>query len=661
MTTAPVRAPAPAVTRPEPVRPPVLVWPPRPRPRIAGVAVGQIVTWQAATLLALVATGRPAGPAFLLGIVAVAVVVATAWRSDGRWAHEWVWLWLCLRARRHRGRSGRHLPPDLAVLAIAGRTEAVRDVEIDGRGVAMIGHAHGWTAVLEFAADGVPGAAPWLPFTLAPPADSDTPPATAQLIVHTVPVGTGRTYARTWLAVQVRRDGGHSDGQLRAALAGALRRVLRQLRRDGLDARALDRAGLRNALASLTRLELAGPAASRTTGAFGVGTEQWRAWWTGTVPQACVRIRSWPGLPAPPGPELFHALLDPRPVQTVSIASRRLRSPVARDVPRAGEDALAGEVVVRLAERDPARLEAAVRHLCDRLTATGAWVERLDGRHLPGLAATLPLGGFLPIGGAGCAPDRSGSTTPTARQRRAAPRPPTPPNRPPSPRPGHGVARIAALPTELDRLAARARIPPREAQVVSFIAARGGAGSTTTATGVALTMATLRPDHTALLDAHAATATHLTAAIHDLRQDHAFVLVDLGTAGGDLAGQAVAASTRIVVVTGADRPGARATRLGLDLIQRVRPGLLADAVVAVVCRSPRQYRRVLRRLDGDTSSEAARIIPVPFEPACQVTQHLDLTRLLAPTRQAYLRVAAALADAPPAAAVGRTAVAKEWP
>ncbi|HSK95053.1 MAG TPA: hypothetical protein VK891_00415, partial [Euzebyales bacterium] len=241
-------------------------------------------------------------------------------------------------------------------------------------------------------------------------------------------------------------------------------------------------------------------------------------------------------------------------------------------------------------------------------------------------------------------------------------------------------------------LVAAVRTPQREHHVVVCISGKGGVGATTTAAGVALTVATLRDDRTALLDAQAGTDSlrrrlagdvtatqpgtperpdgqavsplRLSSGLHvvdgapwqapaapadlftrigDLLRDHTFTFVDLGDDVGAAARQALAASTRVLVVTAADRHAARATRVTLDRIHQVQPARLGDAVIAVVCRERWQYRRVLREVRTDLGSQATPIVPIPHEPALAAMDHLDLSRLRAASRAAYLRVAAALA------------------
>jgi type VII secretion protein EccE len=804
---------------------------------VAGIPAGLLVCWQAALLLALVAIGRPAGTVIVLGVVAAATVAVTGWRPGGRWAHEWLLLWL-----RYQLRSGREpepgQPPPLAVLAVAAGVETVDEVETEGDEVALIAHRHGLTAVLELDAGDPATDLVRLPLLLAPPAEPEAPAVSVQLLVHT---GAAGQPASEWLAVQVRRDANHPVEELRSGLVSTVRRLRRRLRPEDRRAALLDRAGLTQALHALTWLEPV-PA---TRAAGPAGTERWDTWWTGTVPQRTLAVRSWPGLPAPPDRALVDTLLAG--TGTVSLAAQRRRLAAAHGTLGAGDEAVAVELMVRLAAPDQPALAAATRQLADRLAGAGGRAERLDGRQLPGLAGTLPLGGFLagypPVAGAFARPPRAlpAPATPAAAPPAAAPpaaapatapappaplapapvatpaapappapggleRPPMvvplpepaeprfrpsepgqvpapavrakaqvpvppaaepageappapeppqpaypargqaavpaaltglsqargqaqvhppvpapvqrpaagPPDRPaagppdqpaagppdqpggagaapppePAPPPGMPTALPGVAPApapvspapaggspyppppdphravraygaslftaespdraQVDQLIALARTPQPAPQVVSVVAGRPGLGASTTAAGLARTLATVRDDHTALLGGTAGPVD--AATIAEVRREHAFTVVDLGAHPGEETPMALAASTRVLVVTSADRRATAATRLLLDRIHQVHPALTSSAVIAVVCRNAKQYRRVSRELSSDRSPQASQIIPVPHDPAVQQVDHVDLTRLRTATREAYLRLAAAVALPPPVTA-----------
>jgi type VII secretion protein EccE len=996
-------SPAPPPPRPvqtEPERlPAVLPWPLRPPRRVAGIPVGLLVCWQAAVLMALAAIGRPTGVVIAVGAAAVLLVIVTGVRPRGRWLHESLLLWLRYQFRGQRVVDPRR-PPAVTVLDMAAHVESVDHVEIDDDQVAVISHEHGYTTVLELKTENL---SPYLPLTLAPRHDPDAPAVSIQLLVHATPVVPTTTVAtvRSWLAVQVARDPSYQPEELRGALVNAVRRLQRRLRSARLDAQPLDRSRLAEALHTLTRLDLAGPLPPGT-GSGQVGTEHWRAWWTRGIPQESIAVRSWPGSPAPPAKPLLELLLSPRWPQTLSVAGRRLRLSTSHGALQAGEEVLAVELVVRVSERDRSALDAAVRRLCDGLRAAGARVERLDGRQLPGLAATMPVGGFLsgyapsasafpapprrgmpryesqpaptsvwetgsrpapppPVGVAAAPPfpriqDRAPVPRPTAppvapppgrlpappppapvspppapppappvgRVPPPAPRSPAPPSgsappsvpppppasppplrppqvpaaappsratappprppltpppppsstppappppstAPPPPRPpstapsspapvapvrdspspvgqtppappttpepiemwplfpargkagvpvrgqaevppepeesspvrghatvsaadaatdapapadpsairgqaqvvqpppttpeppsipprapdlsgartigahrahedevtearsntsditsditgdmptalrgvatpvapppppppvpasppppvptqgparpispapvdGHGVVGAAAYGaglfrpeprrrTKVEQLLALARTPHRSAQVVAIIAGESGLGASTTAAGMARILATVRDDYTALLSA--ADRRVDVGTVQEVTREHAFTVVDLGAHASAVAQHILSICTRVVVVISAEPDATQSIGPILDRVHRVKPLLAAGAVIAAVCKTGRQYRRVIRELAGDKGPQAMQIIPVPPDPALRTMDELDLTRLETSTREAYLRLAAAVAAPLPAAAGGaRPAAVPPYP
>jgi hypothetical protein len=109
-----------------------------------------------------------------------------------------------------------------------------------------------------------------------------------------------------------------------------------------------------------------------------VAAERWDHWLIGGLYHATLRLRSGPR------EDLVAALLTADGIgTTVALAVRR-------------DPAAGPELTVRLSERSLAALDAATGKLIAKLAALGVTVDRLDGRQAYGLAATLPLGGFVP-------------------------------------------------------------------------------------------------------------------------------------------------------------------------------------------------------------------------------------------------------------------------
>jgi hypothetical protein len=116
--------------------------------------------------------------------------------------------------------------------------------------------------------------------------------------------------------------------------------------------------------------------------------ESWQWLEAGGLRQAAVRLDRWPE----PGTDTAHRLV-PRllalPAAAVTVAIGAGPASVAGSVPV--------DLTVRLTAGDAAGLTAAVRGMCRLLDAGGGRARRLDGEHLAGLRATLPLG-LVPAG-----------------------------------------------------------------------------------------------------------------------------------------------------------------------------------------------------------------------------------------------------------------------
>lgn len=254
----------------------------------------------------------------------------------------------------------------------------------------------------------------------------------------------------------------------------------------------------------------------------------------------------------------------------------------------------------------------------------------------------------------------------------------------------------AAAAMEREReLVARVRTRRREGRTVAFIAGKGGVGATTTALGTALTLAALRTDLTAVVDARHGTASigrrlagrsapnvvdfqqrpedggvqaepllldgrlgvvdglpwygpapgkRVVQVLDHLKDRFTFTLADLGN-DIDWAGSSVLArADQTVVVTTPYRDAAAMTRTTLGRIYRLDPQRLDTIVVAVVCLTARQFRYTARRLYEDLRLDPERLIPVPFDPHL-VTGDAIQPHLLRPaTREAYLRIAGVIAS-----------------
>ncbi|MFY1688263.1 hypothetical protein [Plantactinospora sp. WMMB782] len=386
----PADPPAPVVaaprTPPDPPAPPrpALVVPPRTVPvrgrRLRGIVTRlnpiQIVCWQVAVVTVVLAVGRPVAALVCASAGAAALAALTAVRVDGRWLYQLGPLAAGYLSRPRR----RDLPatagttPALLDLLVPGCT--VRSTET-GRGPAMTtSHRGGLTALLR--PDGTAVELVDLlpePSALLPVVEGQPHVFGVQLVCH---AGLRRNDpARMWLAVHAARSV-ETPGDEELSLA--LRNGLRRLRR------ALDRAGVSSAvLAEESAFPVIAGLAHVTAGRTEV-REDWRFWRIGPVCQAVFEIQGWHRLADQHARRLLVDLLSVTVGATVTVTV------TARSGP--GGPWVKG--VLRLAATTEGAVQAALALATARVTARGVRLARLDGAHARGLAASLPIGVFLP-------------------------------------------------------------------------------------------------------------------------------------------------------------------------------------------------------------------------------------------------------------------------
>ncbi|QUQ67176.1 type VII secretion protein EccE [Kutzneria sp. CA-103260] len=367
----------PVTTPAQPWRPVATAASPGPARRqatrpLAGIAVLQIVCWQLVLIAAVLVVGRPWFMIAAVGLGAMVVLALTAVRVRGRWVYEWLFLssayFLRDRDRNLTGADG----TGHALLRVIS-PEAVGLVDNLGDDpVFMVSRTAGITAVLQPKSvtqdpAGIPG-----PETLLPPPNEEALAFAAQVTYH---AGIDRRHPpRIWLALQALRTvDTYRDADIQRALANALRRVQRRLRRDGLPTIGLAESEFLGALASLAHV---------TAGRSRV-REQWRLWHSGSVPQATFRLDGWARLSPAAVPQMVHGLLTATHHTAVTITVTASRS--AMTEPRV-------DAALRIAAASPPALEHAVQTLTRLAGAWGVGMERLDGQHARGMAATLPIG-----------------------------------------------------------------------------------------------------------------------------------------------------------------------------------------------------------------------------------------------------------------------------
>ncbi|GIJ10537.1 type VII secretion protein EccE [Micromonospora andamanensis] len=400
-TAAPARQPVAEVAAAAAEAVPV-VRPHRRQPRVAGIHLAQLVAWQAGAAAVLAAS--PHGMPLTVAVAAVTVLLLspTVVRHRGRWLHQWLAVWWSYRGRsRQLIDVGSDSPWQL--LSHLERTVELDQVEIDDQPAVLLTHRGGLSAVLEVDPTegallmGAPQALP-SPVALLPAADPKTPVVTVQVLIQVTPAPRARAAAvdrayreltnggvpasrQAWVVLHAPRTPDfHADRDLRPALTAAIRRTRRQLRQERATARLLNRDEVLTAVAQLTHL---------TGGVVGtdrpLAREGWRSMSVQGVPQSCHRLLAWPSRAWELDP-LLRGL--PAAAGVVSIS-------VARESGRPGDDDALVEVAFRLIGADPAALAAADQALDQAIRDHGGRLQRLDGEHAHGVAATLPLGGFL--------------------------------------------------------------------------------------------------------------------------------------------------------------------------------------------------------------------------------------------------------------------------
>lgn len=350
------------------------------------IRAGQVVVLQLAVVIAVVALGQ-AMPAMLIGLAVAALLATLAGaRVRDRWLIEWIGTAVAYAFRR------RTRPADVGSAALLDRLDPgamLRPAELADAPAAVLDDATGLVALLEITdpseliGDEARSLPP--PATLLSAGTPHGPPIRVQLLLSrtTAPavalggaaiatsyrqLTEGRLggHERAVLAVRVLRVDGASPAELRHALAGTMRRIVRRLR--PLSGRPLGKPAALAALAELAHHE-AGPV-----------RETWSALHGRHLLQASFHLDRWPDPRSAGGRQLVSRLLAvPATAVTVALAAG----------PRPGT--ARSELAVRLAATAPAELAAATRTVRRTVDEAGGEVRRLDGDQLGGLAATVPL------------------------------------------------------------------------------------------------------------------------------------------------------------------------------------------------------------------------------------------------------------------------------
>jgi type VII secretion protein EccE len=354
--------------------------------RLFGIRAGQLVGTQIA--VAALLAGAVSGTFGLIAgaVVALAVLTFTWLRWRGRWIFEWLGVLLRF-GRRPRTGTG-------TLLGFVAPTAHIEQTDLAGDPAAVIVDGLGLVSVLEL---GDPAGllaedTPMLPSpaSLLPAPGPDQPPVLIQLVLTGAPSPAARAgagtpansyrqltegrllgHSRALLAVRVLRTEGWSEEELFRALTGLARKLVRRL--SAVPARPLGEAAAVRVLHEIAHDDEAAPP-----------QEFWPGVKLGGLAQATYRLHRWPDLQVETARRMVTRMLSlPAAATTVSITAG----------PRPAHGPTPVDLTVRLAAPETGALGAAAQGLRKVLSAEHAAVRRLDGEHLLGLAATLPLGG----------------------------------------------------------------------------------------------------------------------------------------------------------------------------------------------------------------------------------------------------------------------------
>lgn len=386
-----------------------------PRPgRVGPVLVVRIVLLEAAVAL----VGAPLLGKHMVWAVAGApfaalCVFGALAGSKGRWYGQSSLVRGEFRDRRSRNEAG--AGGEAAIAPLRETFPALRTASVstrNGEPVGMIGDGTFLTAVVRVAARNEPLRAPRtehpLPLGVVAGVLSDErlSASCVQIVTHTQPAPAPhlpphalafRSYQSvtedvpaqrtTWVAVRldpqqasgaIEARGGGAIGAQRTLLT-AVQRVASDIEGAGFDASLLSEPELITALGTACSVG----AAPRAAGAVRRTDESRRVWRCDDRFHTSYWVDKLPKLGADTTPNLVAALTS---VPTVATA-------LSVTATRGTGGAVGFSVHVRVVARSEAQLGEAAKGLEQRAAKAGAGLSRLDGEQLPGLIATIPLGG----------------------------------------------------------------------------------------------------------------------------------------------------------------------------------------------------------------------------------------------------------------------------
>jgi hypothetical protein len=336
----------------------------------ANLRIGQLVCWQVALTLVGLTIGRPwpvAGPA-AAGAAILLALTGLRWRR--RWLYQWAARYLRFRTRARR----RYLPREdglRALLHLLAPDATLTSTRLDDGHTAVVSRNGGATAVLR---PRLAGADPVeaLPRPEELLGGTERLALAMQLVFHGV--AGNRRSPLGWIAVQAIRtpELSEEDAILRV-LTAAVEWVSGRLAERDVAVDGFDQATMLGTVASLAHV----------SDDRGQVRERWRYWHCGPIAQAGFRLDGWAALPDAESRLLLRRLLTATTgaVVTVAVAAGTVDG-------EPGPEA----ATLRVAASSVERLERSVTMLRALASPQDVRLDRMNGEHLEGVVASLPLG-----------------------------------------------------------------------------------------------------------------------------------------------------------------------------------------------------------------------------------------------------------------------------
>ena len=343
----------------------------------------QIICWQFAVVMVAVASGARIGQVGTIATIAgaLALIMVTAVRVRGTWLHQWIGIGIRYLLRRRRTELPQDGSAATALLELWLGPTGIDVTHLRERPIGLVSHRGALGAMLQLDTSGpiaireaLAGLAKDEGTPLAASVDEQPVDLEAQLVVH-----GGLHHDREphgWLAVAAQRDAGMStDEQLTKVLKNAIRRMQRHLDRAGAGTAPVDDSAVAGTVVAL----------AHTDAGRGHLQERWSVLSAGPVSQACLRLAGFQRLTPSEAETLVRALLSTSTGTAVTFSvGARLR--------RDGASIRRHDPVLRIAAASPGDLDLAVTVLGRIAGSYRLRPERLDGRHGPATAASLPIG-----------------------------------------------------------------------------------------------------------------------------------------------------------------------------------------------------------------------------------------------------------------------------